>query len=295
MRSSCTREHGPARPCAPACGCPHAGSHVPSCRLTDVSACMFTRARRFARLTLNSMSRPPEPPPANLLRIPSQVINGILKLFKRTFPHFSKTNVVLRNLHWSFKLGFRFSTLLQIRSQRATNVSRTTGEYIGTQMRQRSNWEAWKGTWSNERLGSFIGEFIDSRDDIVQQVRSRLHSSAQLSSTQLSPAQRSSAQLSFALCCPAHLPFSLLASHSIASGCLGSRRRVCRSRAIGRSSRRKQAPSSSKSSKRNSWRSRRPSKPLMPRSWQSCKACALPVVHQVPPAVNCASATGGHV
>lgn len=65
--------------------------------------------------------------------------------------------------------AFEDSTLLPAHSDRAVNIDKATGEYIGTWLRQRNSLDAWRSAWSDERLGSFINTFIDARDDVVAQ------------------------------------------------------------------------------------------------------------------------------
>jgi len=122
----------------------------------------------FARLTIASMMRPPEPPPLNLLRLPTYVITALVHTVACLFPERAKYGL-LRGAGEATKMAFEYSTLLSAKSKRAVNVSRITGEYVGTSLRQRSTFEAWKAAWSYERLSSFVEAFIDARDDIVAQ------------------------------------------------------------------------------------------------------------------------------
>ena len=114
----------------------------------------------FARITLAQLKRPAEPPPLNLLRIPAYVVAAMLAILVYWFPA-SKPLAKARSIMMD---SFEYSTLLAADSPMATNTDSATGEYIGTTLRLRSTFEAWKTAWSDERLNAHVGNFIDSRE-----------------------------------------------------------------------------------------------------------------------------------
>jgi hypothetical protein len=112
----------------------------------------------FARLTINLLERPPDPPPFNVLRMPTYLV----AFGASVVSHISGSSYP-RQLLWS---SFQYSPLLPKGSPLAVNVG-ADGEYVGTDWRGRNTFESFKLAWSPSRLSSFVDNFIVKREDTV--------------------------------------------------------------------------------------------------------------------------------
>ena len=115
----------------------------------------------FARLVFLQLKRPPEPPPLNLLRVPSMLCLLALRLIVFCLP--KKTSAdrpavkMLLKMRTFFAKAFEYSPVLE------DNVRIKGGEYVGL-----SSFENWKVVTEGD-LSDVLCNFVAKRFDDVQQ------------------------------------------------------------------------------------------------------------------------------
>lgn len=119
----------------------------------------------FARLTMNQLQQPPEPPPLNVLRLPTYVLALLTEGLQSALPRNAWVDWLVRLLRSSFE----YSVILPADSPLAVNVGSVTGDYIGTTCRGRNTFVSWKAAWTHSRLCRHIDAFISKREDNYSQ------------------------------------------------------------------------------------------------------------------------------
>jgi hypothetical protein len=127
----------------------------------------------FARQAFFQSNRPPEPPPLNMMRIPTIVIFLVLKgLRLAQRPGWRSRRITDEALRFVLS-GFQFSRSVDHTSPRSENLDERN-EYKGTSILGRNTFDSWRKGLSEGQLGELLVEFVTSHlDDAAAEERWR--------------------------------------------------------------------------------------------------------------------------
>ena len=114
----------------------------------------------FARAVFYQAERPPEPPPLNTLRVPSQVLWFLTKCVMMACRADSSTRKRVERLFWSTDSPFVHHT-----SRASTNLDEND-EYVGTTLEGRSNtFSNWKKSMTTDEKRVMVLDFLLANQD----------------------------------------------------------------------------------------------------------------------------------